>query len=147
MTNLVIVLLIVYQLKHFIADYPLQGQYMLGKFKGGFDWILPLMAHSGVHAVMTYIITLFVKPELAVTLALVDGIIHFIMDRIKASPDLLGKYKNFTKKEFETEILPDINSNKSKEKIKSNVYFWWSLGFDQMVHHLTHYLIIWMLVS
>lgn len=32
------------------------------------------------------------------------------------------------------------------KRIKSNTYFWWALGLDQMVHHLTHYVFIAMIV-
>ena len=31
-------------------------------------------------------------------------------------------------------------------KIKSNTYFWWALGWDQMMHHLTHYLLIYLML-
>ena len=35
----------------------------------------------------------------------------------------------------------------AEDKLRSNVYFWWALGLDQGVHHLTHYLIIYLVVS
>lgn len=59
------------------------------------------------------------------------------MDRIKASPKRLGKYKALTSSEFE---------KATEEQKKSNTYFWWALGLDQGVHHLTHYLIIYFLI-
>ena len=117
--TLIFVLLIIYQIKHFLCDYLWQGPYMLGKFKDR-GWVLPLLAHSSVHALATFLIV-FVFTQallLSIGLALFDLVIHFTMDRIKASPDLLGRYG-------------------IKEK-----QFWWSLGLDQMVHHLTHYAII-----
>lgn len=115
----VMVLLVVYQLKHFFADYIFQGKYMLGKFKEK-DWVLPLSAHVSVHGFMTLCIAMGATGMLwvAVLLAILDMAIHFIMDRIKASPKALGRF-NIQQKEF-----------------------WWSLGLDQMVHHLTHYGII-----
>lgn len=116
-------LLILFQIKHFVADFPLQGQYMLGKFKSGTEWILPLMAHSSVHAMGTFIISiLFVSFNVALSLAVLDFVIHSTMDRIKASPNLLGRFS------------------------MDNKYFWWSLGFDQMIHHLTHYVIIFIIL-
>lgn len=116
-------LLVLFQLKHFIADYPLQGQYMLGKFKSGTDWILPLAAHSSVQATGTFMISiLFVDFNIALSLAVLDFVLHSTMDRIKASPNMLGKF------------TPD------------NKYFWWALGFDQMFHHLTHYIIIFIII-
>lgn len=114
-------LLIIYQIKHFLCDYPLQIPYMLQKISKD-KWILPLASHAGVHALFTLIIVLVVNANLW-WLAIFDFVIHFTMDRIKASPNLLNRF----------EI--------------SNKFFWWSLGFDQMVHHLTHYVIIFALVT
>jgi hypothetical protein len=111
-------LLILFQLKHYLADYPLQTEYMLGKFSED-DWVLPLLAHSSVHGFFTMIILLpFVSTVAAISLALFDMVVHFIMDRIKASPFLLGRYQ-------------------PQEKA-----YWNVLGLDQLVHHLTHYAII-----
>lgn len=113
-------LLVSFQIKHFACDYPLQGRFMLGKFKSGMEWVLPLAAHAVVHAVGTFLIALAStwSPRLALQLATVDYLVHFVVDRVKASPNLLGRWK------------PD------------NKYFWWALGADQMAHHLTHYVLI-----
>lgn len=150
----IFILLVIYQLKHFICDYPLQTSYMLGKFKGGNEWILPLGTHCLVHGIATFIIALFFNPKVAVLVTAVDIFLHFIMDRIKASPNMLGRFKTLTKEEYVyiQSILNNIielNSNKkiARDRLKSNTLFWYSLGLDQMVHHLTHYVIIWMLIA
>lgn len=136
-------LLVIYQIKHFVADYPLQGKYMLGKFQAYPKFILPLLAHAGVHAALTFAIAIFFKSvEVAVAVALLDAGIHFVVDRIKASPEMLGRFKPLTKETY----IAAVQSN-DMEAIKGNTFFWWSLGWDQMMHHLTHYLIIWVLVS
>lgn len=131
-------LLLIFQLKHFLADYPLQRGYMLRKFmKTG--WVLPLACHCAVHAVMTFAICLFYTDlSWAVELAYFDFLIHFIMDRIKADQQLLGRYKPLTKDTYPT---ADAAAKRSNDR------FWWSLGFDQAVHHLTHYAIIGCLVT
>jgi len=116
----IFILLIVYQIKHFLCDFPLQTAYMLGKMNKD-HWVLPLASHAGVHALFTLLIVAIVNINLW-WLSVVDFIIHFTMDRIKASPNLLNRFKLDDKR------------------------FWWALGFDQMVHHLTHYFIIFMLV-
>jgi len=118
----VVVLLVLFQLKHFVADYPLQNSYMLGKFKES-GWVAPLSAHCLVHAAVTFAICLSYGLTVAVLAACFDFIVHFAMDRVKASPKLLGRYK------------------------QDNPKFWWALGFDQMIHHLTHYTIIVVVVS
>ena len=143
----IFVLLAVYQLKHFLADYPLQGAYMLQKFKGGWEWVLPLVAHAGVHGLFTLVISLLVNPALW-WLSLVDFVVHFTMDRIKASPNLLGRYKALSAKEF-TYIFNKLGLDHpdAQAELKGNKYFWWALGLDQAVHHLTHYVIIYVLVK
>lgn len=146
-------LLVFFQIKHFVADYPLQGVYMLGKFKDK-GWILPLSAHCAVHAIMTFCISvIYVSPLISLGLALLDFAIHFAMDRIKASPKMLGRYKCIS--HFEYSYLNDLASGRGnnkaateqarinlKARMKDNKYFWWALGLDQAVHHLTHYALI-----
>ena len=106
-------LIIVFKIKHLLADFPLQTSYMLGKFKPGWDFVLPLAAHSAVHAVFTLAIFLACGRKDLAWLSLVDFIIHFCVDRIKASPALLGRWKPTDK------------------------YFWWALGGNQYIHHFT----------
>lgn len=154
------ILLIVYQIKHFVADYPLQIPYMLGKFKPYPAFILPLLAHTAVHGLFTFLIALcFKSVGVAIALGLADMGIHFLVDRVKASPDLLGRFQALSKKEF-LEIMDNMKyysqfpgttttmqtKPQCEAKLKSNVYFWWALGIDQMAHHLTHYAIIAILV-
>lgn len=156
----VFLLLIIYQVKHFLADYPLQGKYMLGKFKGGTEWVGPLVTHCLVHAGFTLLIAAVFCPLWAPWLALLDGAVHFIMDRIKASPEMLGRFKalsanemreimyeqeHYIKKFPGTQTSINLKFEQAK-KLKSNTLFWWSLGLDQMVHHLTHYGIIYLIM-
>jgi len=121
MIHTIFILLGVFQLKHFIADFPLQNNYMLKKM-GKTGWIIPLASHALVHAAMTFVIVMTVKPSLW-WLAIVDFVVHFSVDRVKASPYMLNRWG------------------------VDNKYFWWSLGGDQMAHHLTHYYFIYMIIS
>lgn len=166
--NTIFLLLIIFQLKHYICDYPLQNEYMLGKFKEK-GWVLPLLSHALVHAKFTMIIVLLFNESFtkALGLGLLDLTLHFIMDRIKASPKLLGKYKSMTKEQYvgslervdklkkQSEVIrtSDMTNmyikalNEHKQLKKSNSMFWNSLGVDQMVHHLTHYILIYLIVG
>ena len=120
---MIYLLLIAFQIKHFVCDYPMQNNYMLQKGSDN-NWILPLSFHCFVHALFTFIIALFATSfSMAIIAALIDFAIHFVMDRIKASKKMLGKYNP---------------SDKS---------FWVSLGFDQMTHHLTGILLVWMILQ
>lgn len=146
-------LLIIYQLKHLLADFPLQGTFMLGKFKPGWDFLLPLLAHVGVHGGMTLAICLYFAPHLW-WLALVDAGIHFTMDRLKAGPKYLGRFKPLTGAEY-VEVVETMEKyspsaftvyRPAKRKLWGNVLFWNAIGFDALVHHCTHYFIIYMIV-
>lgn len=145
-------LLVLFQVKHFVCDYLLQGRYMLGKFREYPYFILPLAAHAMVHVVATFIISVFfVSPTFAMMLAIMDGVIHFAVDRVKASPALLGRFTALSKNEMKSLLqmkpMPGSLGEDAKNKIiKSNQMFWHCLGLDQMAHHLTHYAIIALLM-
>lgn len=156
----IFILLIVFQLKHWLADYPLQRPWMLGKFKPGLGFVLPLTAHAAVHAAFTWsIASLFLldrhRPEwLPMVLASIDFVVHFTVDRVKASPNLLGRWKPLTPDQY-TAMASVLNGKPAgapfpvevaKDRMRGNTLFWWALGADQGMHHLTHYFLIWMLV-
>lgn len=146
-------LLIYFQFKHFFADYPLQTPWMLKKFSKDWSFVGPLSAHCGVHAMFTALAVIFSGRLDCWYLPLVDFVAHFVMDRIKASPNLLGRFEALSKKEMKgiLSYVPTLGSdgvkNRFGEQLSSNRWFWYSLGIDQMVHHLTDLFIVWILVS
>ena len=95
---------------------------MLKKIRPDWDFVAPLALHCAVHAGMTLVICLIVRPQMW-WLCLVDFTLHFFTDRLRSGPRYLGRYN-------------DVNKS----------VFWWILGFDQMVHHFCHILIIWWLL-
>lgn len=118
----VFTMLVTFQLKHLIGDYILQTGWMVrGKTEAGPGYVFPLAVHVFIHAATTFIIVMIINPALWY-LALLDFGVHFVMDRIKSSPHLLGRYTDMNKQSY-----------------------WIPFGVDQMVHHLTHYFIIWQL--
>lgn len=149
--------LLLVQVKHFIADYPLQGKYMLGKFKEK-GWVLPLAVHAGVHALFTLGIALAINPT-RWWVCLLDFVAHFIMDRVKASPNYMGRWKalsanemkSIIKEEVELVVIrTDFDREAARSRavtIKHNTWFWWALGFDQLVHHVCDILILWTLFA
>lgn len=138
----IFILLVLFQFKHFIADYLLQTPYHLKKFLPTWDFFLPLVSHCCIHSGMTLAVVLFVNPALW-WLCIIDFIVHFIMDRIKAGPKYLGRYKALSPAEYV--MLKSEPSAYARQLIRGNTFFWWSLGLDQMVHHLTDIFIIFML--
>lgn len=136
---MIYILLILFLVKHHLADFEWQTPYMLRKFLPGKEYILPLAAHCLVHSALTFLISISFtrKLELSLYLSIFDFTIHFIMDRIKASPKLLGRYKALSAKEY---------PSSTDEQKANNVNFWKSLSFDQTVHHATHYVIIYFIL-
>lgn len=121
--ELFMALLIAFQVKHFLADFPFQTPYMLRKTAPGWAFVVPLGVHCLIHAAMTAVIVGWVQPRL-LWLAVADFLIHFAMDRFKSGPRYLGRFND-----------------------PSRTPFWIALGFDQMIHHLTHLWIVWYLVT
>ncbi|ARB05978.1 hypothetical protein fHeYen901_205 [Yersinia phage fHe-Yen9-01] len=117
---MIFILLIAFQIKHFLCDYPLQNEYMLKKINTS-KWVLPLMSHALIHALGTFIIAIFFGFPIALLVAAIDFICHFVIDRIKA--------------------------NSSRKTSISESKFWSYLGLDQAAHHLTHYTIIAILIG
>lgn len=108
-------LLVLFQIKHFVADYLLQNEYMLGKFKDK-GWALPLSTHCFVHAWLTFCIAINVTSlGLSLLVSTLDFGLHFIMDRVKASPAMLGKHKALTSREYKA-YLEDIQEFKITAK-------------------------------
>jgi len=121
---------------------------MLGKFKEK-GWKLPLTAHCAVHALATFmILSVFwaLTGKALFWLALFDFTAHFIMDRIKASPKLLGKYKCLGSKEYsrlkEIAQKPDQFGKMAEKLLDDNRKFWYNLGIDQFVHQVTSLIIV-----
>jgi hypothetical protein len=106
---------ILFLIKHLIADFFLQTQWMVvGKGKAS-GWIGPLTAHSAIHAVGTLAICLALAPALF-WLAIIDFVVHFGLDRMK---ELFVRRASVTPRE---------------------PMFWRLLGIDQCLHGLTHFI-------
>jgi hypothetical protein len=152
----VVFLMVLMQLKHFLADFIFQGDYMMGKFKPGWGFIPPLAAHCAVHAAFTFTIANWFSKDLklAALLAAFDFCAHFAMDRIKASPRLLGRFKALSAKDWLAHryIVDNISDSvsvvkPSKLALLHNKLFWIFLGLDQLVHNLTDTAIVYVLVT
>lgn len=118
----IFILLIVFQIKHFVADFPLQKEYMLTKADRSWSFLKPLVLHCLVHGGLTLSITLYFAPHLW-WLCFIDFTIHFLMDRIKSGHKYLGRFNDMSKPSY-----------------------WNSVGIDQMVHHFTNYLMIYLIL-
>lgn len=128
MSNQLLILMILFPIKHFLADFPLQSVYMLGKAKKGLAWILPLSTHCFVHAILSLIIIFLIKPKLF-WLVGVEFVAHFVIDRVKVNQKLpLGPWD------------PTV-----KGKYVSKYYF--DLGLDQLAHQLTYVLMIYVIMQ
>lgn len=104
---------VAFLIKHFLADFLLQTDWMAAGKDRPKGWLLPLAAHAGVHGAMTAALFLAVAPPLA-WLGLADMLIHGAIDRLKSL------------------------STRRKALTPRQTAFWWLFGLDQTLHHLTH---------
>ena len=120
MTEFILLLLILFVIKHFICDFLLQYPYMLAEkgiygAKGG-------IAHALCHAVGMLIVLFLVLPWdfsvhlFALILAIFDGVIHYHIDWAKQKLN-----RGFT---------------------PADRMFWVWFGADQTMHYLTYIAII-----
>lgn len=118
-----LVVFTVLQVKHFICDYPLQTPYQL-KHKGIYGHPGGII-HSAIHALGTLTAFLVVTPTLALGAAIVVGefLVHYHTDWAK---DQVMRRKGYNVHQHE---------------------FWWAIGADQLVHHLTYIVIAGVLVG
>ena len=129
MLLLLFTVLVIFQVAHYLADFPLQNEYHLGKFNKE-NWIYPLAAHVHIHSLLMgisfhisglialtldYNISMPLLVSLSCLIYLVNFVSHFVVDRIKASPSLGGRWKYPSKAYFN------------------------ALGFDQMIHEIFNY--------
>lgn len=137
----VFLMLLAFQVKHFVVDYPMQvPKFFLGKFRSDWGFVGPLAAHAGLHAAATFAILVGFgcRAHLAAALALLNGSVHFVMDRAKASSRCLGRWKPLTAEQW---VAADAAGDRAK--LRGNSLFWVALGFDQLVHHLTDLACVW----
>ena len=108
-----LLLTVAFTVKHYLADFVLQTNWIAhGKDRPN-RWLAPLLAHGGFHAGLTLLIVLAVAPALW-WLAAADLAIHLAVDRGKT---LVGRWGGW-----------DIR----------NPRFWWLFGFDQLLHQITN---------
>jgi hypothetical protein len=105
--------LVIFIFKQLVADFLLQTSWMANGKEQPEGWFPPLAAHVAVHAAATALIFAALAPGY-IWIAFVDLVIHFAIDRAKG---LLNRA-------FDTD--------------PTKTGFWWLIGIDQTLHHLTH---------
>ena len=105
--------------KHFICDFPLQAYPWMYRNKG--TYLHPGgIAHAGIHALGTLLVLVSFIGSAAMLYAAIDMLVHYHIDWAKM---------NVSKRY-------DLQPNNSER-------FWILLGFDQLLHHITYFMIIY----
>jgi hypothetical protein len=109
-------LLALFGIKHFIADFVMQYEYMV-RDKGIYG-AAGGIHHAAFHATLTLWILVFIvgNANVAIVLALLDGVIHYHID--------------WAKQKYTKGLTP------------ADRKFWIWLGLDQCLHYLTYVAII-----
>lgn len=105
--------MLVFAVKHFLADFVLQTDAIARGKERATGWALPLALHAGEHAALTLLIALSMAPRLW-WLAVADFVIHFGIDRAK------------------TQVASRAALTVQQAP------FWWLLGLDQLLHQATN---------
>ena len=108
--------------KHVLADFFFQNAWMAKGKDGRTGWALPLLAHVAIHGALTTALVAAVYPKLWFV-GLIDFAIHLAIDRIKGL--LVARFV----------IAP------------GNPWFWWLIGIDQALHHLTNLMLAILIVA
>lgn len=121
-----LILLTLFQLKHFVADYPLQSYQMVTEkgHYGKLGGIYHSLTHSALTFTMLMFFNYFVFPvgfTVAIAIAALEFFIHYHIDWGK-----MQMSKRYT----------------TKDKA-----FWNWIGFDQLLHHVTYIGFAWILIN
>ena len=82
-----------FTVKHVLADFVLQSNWMARGKEAASGWAAPLLAHVACHAGLTLLLVLAVRPDLW-WLALADLVVHTAVDRSKALFALRVRWRN-----------------------------------------------------
>jgi len=106
--------LLLFTAKHVLGDFFLQNSWMATGKEARGGWALPLLVHCAIHGALAIGIILVFAPRFWF-LGLADFAIHLAVDRGKG---------------FLTAAFALTPAQK---------WFWWLLGVDQALHHLTNF--------
>ncbi len=118
-----LLVVLVLEVKHFVFDYPLQTHYQL-KYKEVYGHPGGIL-HAGLHVLGTGAAFLVITPPLAIGVAILAGefLVHYHIDWGKG------------------QVV-----RRSAVTVADNGY-WWAIGADQLLHHVTYLVIAAVLVT
>ena len=106
-------------IKHFICDFPLQAFPWIYRNKG--TYLHPGgIVHAGLHGIGTLLVLAPFVGSAALIYATIDLLVHYHIDWAKMN--LTRHY----------DLKPETSER-----------FWLLLGFDQLLHHLTYFAIVY----
>lgn len=105
-------------IKHFVCDFPLQANPWMYRNKGTYGH-LGGITHALIHGIGTFIVLFFWIGSGAWIFALADAIAHYHIDWAKMNI-----------------------SKKLNLRADNSEWFWILLGFDQLLHHITYFVIV-----
>jgi hypothetical protein len=104
--------MVLFAIKHVIADFVLQTSWRATGKDAKSGWALPLLVHCAIHGALATAILVVLAPKFWF-LGIADFVVHLIIDRLKG----------FCVATFNVTM--------------EHQWFWWLIGIDQALHHLT----------
>ena len=119
----ILVLVALFQLKHFVCDGPLQTKAMVdskSKYGDGLG-----IAHAAIHGLGSAMVLLVWQQSISVMfgLAVLDALVHYHVDYTKEN---IVRYSKWT---------------------VADAKFWWALSADQTVHQLTYVVLTYLALT
>ena len=105
--------------KHFVCDFPLQIWSWMYRNKGSYMHLGGIV-HAAIHGIGTFVVLVFFDFTSAWLAGLFDMLVHYHIDWAKMN--LNARYQ----------LKPD-----------NSEWFWIALGFDQLLHHATYFIIVY----
>ena len=106
--------MLILTVKHVVADFLLQNTWMAMGKDAKVGWAVPLLVHCAIHGVIATAIFATLVPRFWY-FGLVDFVIHLCVDRAKGW------------------CVAHFNVTNDQK------WFWWLIGIDQALHHLTDF--------
>ena len=119
MQTIILTTLFALFVKHFICDFPLQIWPWMYRNKS--TYLHPGgIAHAAVHGAGTFVVMVFFDFTTAWIAGLFDILVHYHIDWAKMNVNA------------RLNLRPD-----------NSEWFWIALGFDQLLHHATYFIIVY----
>jgi hypothetical protein len=133
----IFVLLLAFEVKQLLCDYPILPDFLLKRFHS--NGIKAFILYSAFHGFITFTICLLLtnaEYPLALLMSLLDFAAGFALAMFRSHSSMIARFKPLDLDEF---------MSASRKAKRQHRMYWTFFGLDQAIHHMTHFSIIYIL--